>query len=218
MDEFAEARREMVATQLRRRGITDERVLQAMSKVPRHRFLPAPDPGAYDDRPLHIGAGQTISQPYMVAAMTQCLALQGHEKVLEVGTGSGYQAAVLAELCRQVYSIERIAALAERARSVLAELGYANVEVAVGDGSLGLREHAPYDGIMCTAATPAVPPPWIEQLAEGGRIVAPVGDRSAQTLAIITKQHGHIKQCSECPCIFVPLIGEYGFGQPPNPQ
>lgn len=211
MDDFSEARRQMVATQLRRRGICDERVLEAMSKVPRHRFVPTPDLTAYDDHPLHIGAGQTISQPYMVALMTELLALQGEEKVLEVGTGSGYQAAVLGELCRQVYSVERIPELAQRARRVLAELGYHNIEVVIGDGTLGLPQHAPYDGIIVTAATPDIPRPWIEQLAEGGRIVAPVGDRSIQTLVICTKEQGQIKERREASCVFVPLIGEHGF-------
>ena len=201
----------MVATQLRRRGIADGRVLDAMSKVPRHRFLPAPDPAAYDDHPLTIGEGQTISQPYMVAVMTQALALRGGEKVLEVGTGSGYQAAVLAELCRQVYSIERIVSLAERARHVLADLGCRNVEIVVGDGTLGLPEHAPYDGIVCTAAAPAIPPPWVEQLAEGGRIVAPIGDRWAQSLVIATKEQGEVKQRYDLGCVFVPLLGRHGF-------
>jgi protein-L-isoaspartate(D-aspartate) O-methyltransferase len=211
MDPFAEARRQMVATQLRRRGIADGRVLDAMSKVPRHRFLPAPDPAAYDDHPLTIGEGQTISQPYMVAVMTQALALRGGEKVLEVGAGSGYQAAVLAELCRQVYSIERIVSLAERARHVLADLGCRNVEIVVGDGTLGLPEHAPYDAIVCTAAAPAIPPPWVEQLAEGGRIVAPIGDRWAQSLVIATKEQGEVKQRHDLGCVFVPLLGRHGF-------
>jgi len=211
MDDFAEARQRMVATQLRGRGISDERVLQAMAKVPRHLFVPGGAYAAYDDTPLAIGCGQTISQPYMVAAMTEALALQGHEKVLEVGTGSGYQAAVLAELCREVYSVERITGLAERAQRILSDLGYRKVEVVVGDGTLGLPEHAPYDGIIVTAATPSLPPPWGEQLAEGGRIVAPVGDRWSQSLTIATKQAGEIKQRSSFGCVFVPLIGKYGF-------
>ncbi|HUT74950.1 MAG TPA: protein-L-isoaspartate(D-aspartate) O-methyltransferase [Armatimonadota bacterium] len=211
MDDFAEARRQMVETQLRRRGITDERVLAAMAEVPRHRFVPVPDAGAYGDHPLAIGAAQTISQPYMVALMTQLLALQGAERVLEVGTGSGYQAAVLAELCRRVYSIERIPELAARAQRLLAELGYDNVEVVVGDGTLGLPGHAPYDGIIVTAATPALPLPWIEQLAEGGRMVVPVGNRAAQSLVVATKEGGEIKQRYDCGCVFVPLIGKHGF-------
>lgn len=211
MDEFFEARQQMVETQLRRRGICDESVLAAMAKVPRHRFVPGSDRSAYDDCPLPIGEGQTISQPYMVAAMTEALAPGGGDKVLEVGAGSGYQAAVLAGLCRQVYSMERIAELAERAQRVLNELGYHNVEVVVGDGTLGLPEHAPYDGIIVTAATPSLPHPWIEQLAEGGRIVAPVGDRWAQSLVIVAKERGELKRRTGCACVFVPLIGKYGF-------
>jgi len=211
MDDFAEARQRMVASQLRGRGISDERVLQAMAKVPRHLFVPGNGCAAYDDTPLVIGSGQTISQPYMVGAMTEALALWGHEKVLEVGTGSGYQAAVLGELCRQVYSIERIPELAERARGILGDLGYRNIVVVVGDGTLGLPEHAPYDGIMVTAATPGLSPSWIEQLAEGGRIVAPIGDRWSQTLTIATRQGGEIKQHSSFGCVFVPLIGKHGF-------
>jgi protein-L-isoaspartate(D-aspartate) O-methyltransferase len=211
MDEFSEARRLMVASQLRGRGIWDQRVLDAMERVPRHLFVPSGSWAAYDDSPLPIGSGQTISQPYMVAAMTEALALKGEEKVLEIGAGSGYQAAVLAELCRQVYSVERIPELAERAKRVLADLGCDSVEVVVGDGTLGLPEHAPYDGIIVTAATPNLSPPWIEQLAEGGRIVAPVGDRWAQSLVIATKEHGELKQRVSFGCVFVPLIGKYGF-------
>ena len=211
MDDFAEARRWMVETQLRGRGITDERVLAAMTKVPRHRFVPGSERAAYDDNPLVIGSGQTISQPFMVAAMTEALAPQENERVLEIGAGSGYQTAILAELCRQVYSIERIPELAERARSILGELGYGNVAVVVGDGTLGLPEHGPYDGIIVTAATPNLSPAWVEQLAEGGRIVAPIGDRWQQTLTIATKRGGEIRQRSTIGCVFVPLIGEHGF-------
>lgn len=201
----------MVATQLRARGISDERVLQAMAEVPRHLFVPGDGYAAYDDTPLVIGSGQTISQPYMVGAMTEALAPQAHEKVLEVGAGSGYQAAVLARLCRQVYSIERISELAERARGILADLGYHNIVIVVGDGTLGLPEHAPYDGIMVTAATPDLAPPWIEQLADGGRIVAPIGDRWSQALTIASKHGGEVKRRSSFGCVFVPLIGKYGF-------
>jgi protein-L-isoaspartate(D-aspartate) O-methyltransferase len=211
MDEFAEARRRMVETQLRGRGISDERVLAAMATVPRHLFVPGDGRAAYDDTPLPIGSGQTISQPYMVAIMTQELRLQGPEKVLEIGAGSGYQAAVLAELCTQVYSVERIPELAERAWQALVKVGYRNVEIVIADGTLGLPEHAPYAGILVTAATPALAPPWIEQLAEGGRLVAPVGDQWSQSLAIATKEQGEIKQRTGGGCVFVPLIGKYGF-------
>lgn len=211
MDEFAEPRRRMVETQLRPRGISDERVLAAMARVPRHLFVRGEGRAAYEDTPLPIGSAQTISQPYMVAIMTQELGLRGHERMLEIGTGSGYQSAVLAEVCAQVYSVERIPELAEHASEVLAKLGYRNVEIVVGDGTLGLPEHAPYDGVMVTAATPGLAPPWIEQLAEGGRIVAPVGDRWSQTLVIATKEHGEVKQRNGGGCVFVPLIGRYGF-------
>jgi len=211
MDDFSEARRRMVASQMRGRGISDQRVLEAMERVPRHLFVTGGGWAAYDDTPLPIGGGQTISQPYMVAAMTEALALKGEETVLEIGTGSGYQAAVLAELCRQVYSIERIPELADRAKRVLHDLGYENVEVVIDDGTLGLPEHAPYDGIIVTAATPSLPPPWVEQLVEGGRIVAPVGDRWTQSLVIATKERGQLKQRTSFACVFVPLIGKYGF-------
>jgi len=211
MDEFCQARQRMVASQLRGRGITDQRVLAAMAKVPRHCFVGGEDRAAYDDTPLPIGGGQTISQPYMVAVMTEALGLRGDGKVLEVGTGSGYQAAVLAELSRQVYSVERRPELAECAQRLLRELGYDNVEVVVGDGTLGLPEHAPYDGIIVTAATPSLPPQWTEQLAEGGRIVAPVGDRWSQVLTIVTKEGGELRQRTGVGCVFVPLIGRYGF-------
>jgi len=211
MDDFAEARQRMVASQLRGRGIADERVLAAMAKVPRHVFVTTDGCGAYDDTPLPIGAGQTISQPYMVAVMTEALALRGHEVVLDVGTGSGYQSAILCELCRQVYSTERIPELAERAWETLVRLGYRNVEIVIGDGTLGLPEHAPYDGILVGAATPSLPLPWMAQLAEGGRIVAPVGDRWSQTLTVAAKQGGEIRQRATIGCVFVPLIGKFGF-------
>ena len=213
-DQYAEARRAMVEHQLRRRGITSERVLQAMERVPRHRFLPRPDdPGAYGDYPLPIGDGQTISQPYMVAIMTEALRVEGDEKVLEIGAGSGYQAAVLAELAREVWSIERFPVLAERARANLAELGYANVTVIVGDGSKGYAEQAPYDRIIVTAASPKIAHPWTEQLAEGGILLAPVGDRWGQTLVRATRREGNLEQDSLGGCVFVPLIGEHGWAE-----
>lgn len=204
----------MVEQQLRRRGITAERVLQAMERVPRHRFLPRPDdPGAYGDYPLPIGDGQTISQPYMVAIMTEALRVEGDEKVLEIGAGSGYQAAILAELAREVYSIERFITLAERARNKLAELGYDNVTVVVGDGSKGYPEHAPYDRIIVTAASPKLANPWTEQLAEGGVLLAPVGDRWGQTLLRVTRHQGKLEQENLGGCVFVPLIGEHGWAE-----
>jgi len=202
----------MVEQQLRNRGISDRRVLAAMEKVPRHRFVgDAEAQSAYEDAPLPIGAGQTISQPYMVGLMTECLHLRGDERVLEIGTGSGYQAAILAELSRRVYTVERHAALAERARRTLEELGYANVEVIVGDGSRGYPEEAPYDRIIVTAAAPRIAEPWLEQLAEGGRLVAPVGDRWGQALTVVTKRRGRTQEETVCGCVFVPLVGEHGW-------
>lgn len=202
----------MVEQQLRRRGIKDPRVLSAMERVPRHRFLADPnDPGAYNDYPLPIGDGQTISQPYMVALMTEALRLNGDERVLEIGTGSGYQAAILVELSREVYSIERFPGLAERARCVLAELGYHGVTVLVGDGSLGHPEKAPYDRIIVTAACPKIADPWVEQLADGGILVAPVGDRWGQNLTRVTKRADKLEHQNLGGCVFVPLVGEHGW-------
>lgn len=202
----------MVEQQLRRRGIKDPRVLSAMERVPRHCFLLDPDdPSAYNDYPLPIGDGQTISQPYIVALMTEALRLSGDERVLEIGTGSGYQAAILAELSDQVYSIERFPTLGERASNVLAELGYHGVTVLVGDGSLGYPEKAPYDRIIVTAACPKIADPWIQQLGDGGILVAPVGDRWGQTLTRVTKRGGALDHQNLGGCVFVPLIGEHGW-------
>ncbi|GIX48564.1 MAG: hypothetical protein KatS3mg131_2775 [Candidatus Tectimicrobiota bacterium] len=211
-DAYAAAREAMVRYQLQRRGITDARVLQAMREVPRHLFVP-PEwrDEAYEDRPLPIGEDQTISQPYMVALMVQSLGLKGHERVLEVGTGSGYQAAVLSRLAAKVYTVEYFATLAERAREVLRRLGYDNVEVIVGDGSLGLPQYAPYDGIIVAAAAPRVPPPLKEQLADGGRLVIPVGDALAQDLLIITRHGETYQEERSVPCRFVPLLGQEGW-------
>jgi len=207
-------RERMVETQIARRGIRDQRVLAAMRRVPRHRFVP-PDQvdSAYQDRPLPIGLGQTISQPYMVALMTECLQLTGDENVLEVGAGSGYQAAILAELARQVTTIERHAPLAERARQVLAELGYTNVTVVVGDGTLGWPPHAPYDAIIITAGAPRVPQALKDQLADGGRLVIPVGSGGYQSLLRLTRQGSRFKEEDFGGCVFVPLIGEQGWGE-----
>jgi len=211
-DEHETERKAMVEHQLRRRRIADERVLAAMEKVPRHRFLPSPgDRGAYGDYPLPIGEGQTISQPYMVALMTEALRLTGSERVLEIGTGSGYQAAILAELAREVYSIERFPGLAERARAVLADLGYHNVTVVVGDGSLGHPEAAPYDRIIVTAGAPQIAQPWVDQLAEGGILVVPVGDRWGQTLMRCIKRGEKVAHEDLGGCVFVPLVGEHGW-------
>ncbi len=210
--DYEELRRLMVETQLVPRGIRDKRVLKAMLKVPRHLFVDEPlQYKAYDDMALPIGNGQTISQPYMVAVMTELLELKGNERVLEVGTGSGYQAAILAELAAEVYSIERMGSLALRARERLRRLGYDNVHVITGDGTAGLPEKAPFDRIIITAGTPQVPGPLKEQLADNGILVAPVGARFSQQLIRLRKEKGKITEEYHTPCVFVPLVGEYGW-------
>jgi protein-L-isoaspartate(D-aspartate) O-methyltransferase len=215
MDRFKKQRQKMVDAQLRMRGIGDQRVLMAMEKIPRHLFI---DSGlidqAYQDSPLPIGERQTISQPYIVALMTEALSLAGKEKILEIGTGSGYQAAILAELAGQVFSIERIAALAAVARKILDALHYFNVAIRVGDGTYGWREEAPFDGIMVTAGAPKIPKILVEQLAIGGRLVIPVGGRFSQELFSITRlseDATDIKKESLGGCRFVDLIGEHGW-------
>jgi protein-L-isoaspartate(D-aspartate) O-methyltransferase len=206
---FEEARRSMVEIQLRHRGIRDERVLDAMFHVPRHEFVPpALVRAAYDDRPLPLGEAQTISQPYIVAAMTEAAEVQPGDKALEVGTGSGYQAAILAYLGARVYTIERNAVLAKSARERLARLGYDAVEVIVGDGSEGYPPAAPYSVILVTAAAPLVPPSLVEQLGEEGRLVIPVGDLRHQDLLLNLKHAGQVKTHVLDPCQFVPLIGK----------
>ena len=207
--DFAIPRERMVADQLVRRGIRNPRVLGAMGKIPRHRFVDeALASRAYGDYPLPIGERQTISQPYMVALMTEALELSGHERVLEVGTGSGYQTAILAELCSKVYSVERIKSLADRAIRTLDALGYYNVLVRVGDGSLGWPEEAPFDAVIVTAGAEKVPPPLVEQLAPGGRMVIPVGSGAwAQDLLLIEKDaKGSVRTRELCPVLFVPLL------------
>ncbi len=215
-ERLAAQRREMVEEQIRRRGIRDARLLDALRAVPRHEFVPESLQAlAYGDGPLVIGEGQTISQPFMVAAMTDALELAGDEKVLEVGTGSGYQAALLSLLAREVHTVERSAALAATARERLARLGYANVTVLEGDGTLGLPAQAPFDGIVVTAASPGIPPPLIEQLREGGRLVIPVGDAVQQECLLIRKQEGRLTQSLLHYCRFVPLVGRHGWPEPP---
>ncbi|MCM8811887.1 MAG: protein-L-isoaspartate(D-aspartate) O-methyltransferase [Candidatus Omnitrophica bacterium] len=202
----------MVAEQLVKRGIRDPRVIAAMEKVPRHLFLPEPmRDRSYDDRPCPIGCGQTISQPYMVAFMTELLAIQSTDKVLEIGTGSGYQTAVLAELARSVYSIERIGELSHRAEEVLTELGYRNVTLKVGDGSEGWFEEAPFDAILVAASAPLLPEPLLLQLKEGGRFVIPVGDLRQQKLILVCREKGRSIAREAARCIFVPLIGSHGW-------
>ncbi len=215
--DYAELRERMVAVQLKNRDITDPRVLGAMRVVPRHLFVPADlQHLAYRDGPLPIGREQTISQPYIVALMSQCLMLSGHETVLEIGTGSGYQTAVLCELCAQVYSLERDQLLADQAATRLTDLGYENVEIYVGDGSQGLPDMAPYDAILVSAAAPAIPGPLRSQLADGGRLVLPVGDRDHQVLERVwrTGETWHIERLVSV--MFVLLYGRYGFGERPQ--
>ena len=213
LTDAAAARAEMVERQLRRRGIADERVLSAMARVPRELFVPERLVAhAYEDGALPIGHGQTISQPFVVATICSLLALKGHERVLDVGAGSGYQAAVLAELAAEVVAIERIAALADEARARLAAAGYAQVEVRIGDGSVGVPERAPFDGIAVAAAAPMVPPALYAQLSDGGRLVLPRGSRWGQELVLVVRgPEGPIER-SSIPVRFVPLLGDEGFG------
>lgn len=201
--------RAMIERQLRGRGIRDQGVLRVMSAVPREKFVPKElRNSAYDDRPLPIGYGQTISQPYIVAFMTEQLQPRKSQRVLEIGTGSGYQAAVLSDLVAEVYTIEIVRPLAQRADAVLRELGYKNVQVRAGDGYKGWPEHAPFDAIIVTAAPDHVPGPLIEQLKEGGRMVIPVGPSGAQKLYLLEKQGGQVKQTAVIPVRFVPLTRE----------
>jgi len=212
MTDYAVARQRMVAEQLLRRGIQDQRVLQAMRKVHRHLFVEEALCGrAYGDYPLPIGEKQTISQPFMVALMTEALELKDHERVLEVGTGSGYQTAILAELAGKVYSIERIRALAMRAIRRIESLGYYNVLIRVGDGSVGWKEMAPFDAILVTAGTPQVPIRLVEQLGEDGRLVVPVGQAENQVLRKGTKKGATIHWTELGNCVFVKLVGEQGW-------
>lgn len=223
--DFAEQRSRMVQEQLRARGIRDERVLAAMEKVPRHLFVPPSQRwAAYDDGPLPIGLGQTISQSYMVARMTELLRLGASDRVLEIGTGSGYQAAILAELAGEVWTIERHLELADKAREILEQLGYTNVHVIVGDGSVGYPEAAPYNGIIVTCAAPAVPQPLRDQLAVSGRMVIPVTAGYSQDLRLIERLDGEettdgrevqprYRETSILSCVFVPLIGKCGYAK-----
>jgi len=205
-------RRRMVEEQIRRRGIRDTRVLAAMEEVPRHLFVPEEYlKRAYADEPLPIGQGQTISQPYIVAEMTAALRLSGTEKVLEIGTGSGYQTAILARLCREVVTIERLATLSDGARARLSAVDTGNVTFVVGDGSLGSPAHAPFDRILSAAASPSVPATWIAQLSEDGIIVLPVGGRPEQELTRVTRIGDRIETAALGGCRFVPLVGAHGF-------
>ena len=212
MTDFSKARLKMVEEQLIARGIKDPRVIAAMKKVPRHLFVEeALQSQAYSDHPLPIGEKKTISQPYMVALMTEALQLKGNEKVLEIGSGSGYQTAVLAELAEKVFSVERIRSLAIRARNLLISLGYFNVEIKIFDGTYGWEEMGPYDAIIVTAGAPDIPQPLIDQLAVGGRLVIPVGDASVQDLFRVTRTEEGIKKEDLGGCRFVKLIGKFGW-------
>jgi protein-L-isoaspartate(D-aspartate) O-methyltransferase len=212
-NDYAAKRQRMVETQLLTRGIKDSRVVTAMKKVPRHLFLDeALWPEAYEDHPVPIGEKQTISQPYIVALMTEALKLTGKEKILEIGTGSGYQAAILAELSEQVYSIERLPAIAKRARRILDDLKYSNIVITIGDGTLGWKEHAPYHGIIVTAASPYPPKTLLEQLKIGGRLIIPIGDEFTQDLTLyIRESESDYSKESYGGCRFVKLIGEQGW-------
>jgi len=215
IDRYMKQRMKMVDTQIRARGIRDPRVLKALEKVPRHLFVnEALRDQAYNDNPLPIDGGQTISQPYIVALMTEALELKGSEKVLEIGTGSGYQAAVLAELVDHVFSIDRIASLAGNARRLLESLNYYNIAIRVGDGTLGWRDEAPFDAVMVTAGAPDIPKTLVEQIAVGGRLVVPVGGRHSQVLMKLTRLSesvNDVKKEDLGGCRFVDLIGEYGW-------
>ncbi len=209
---YEDLRHDMVACQIRNRGVRSPRVLSAMETVPRHLFVSPELTGkAYADEALPNAEGQTISQPYIVAASAEALALEGHERVLEVGAGSGYQAAVLSLLAREVIALEAISPLAKSARERLAQLGYSNVRVEVGDGSAGFAESAPFDAILVSAAAPGIPQPLTEQLAEGGRLVIPVGNTDHQQLVKILKSQGRIIEQELFACRFVPLVGQYGW-------
>ena len=205
-------REKMVEEQIKARGIKDKRVLEVFLEVPRHQFVP-PElrKEAYNDYPLPIGEGQTISQPFMVALMTELLELKGREKVLEIGTGSGYQTAILAKLSTQVYTVERIDSLLKRAKEVLDRLGFKNIFYKAGDGSEGWKEYSPFDRIIVTAASPEIPSPLLDQMEEKGKLVIPVGTRYSQDLVRIVKERGRFKEKNFGPCVFVPLVGEFGW-------
>ena len=205
-------RSRMIEEQIRRRGVRDKRLLAAMEEIPRHLFIPHDlRHKAYEDGPVSIGEGQTISQPYIVAEMTAALKLTGTEKVLEIGTGSGYQTAILSKLSQRVVTVERIPSLASKAMQLLGELGCENIDFFVDDGTLGWPGLAPYDRVIATAASPSIPRPWIEQLAENGILILPTGMRHSQELIRVTKHEGETVTDYLGACVFVPMIGKYGF-------
>jgi protein-L-isoaspartate(D-aspartate) O-methyltransferase len=211
--DYSVARRRMVEQQIVARGITDQRLLDALLTVPRHLFVEAGlQSHAYTDASLPIGEKQTISQPFMVASMTAALELQGNERILEIGTGSGYQTAILSCLVKRVYSVERIGVLAAQARRVLDRLQMSNINIKIGDGTIGWKDQAPFDGILVAAGSPDVPPEYLEQLDYGGRLVMPVGDQTEQTLIRMTRhEDGQIEREHLMGCRFVPLIGQQGW-------
>ena len=210
--EYETLRKRMVEEQLIPRGIKNQMVLDAFYKIERHKFIPENLRNtAYADFPLPIGEGQTISQPYIVALMTECLDLTGKEKVLEIGTGSGYQTAILVELAGEVYSIERFESLAERAQTILGDLGYKNIKIKVGDGTMGWEEARPFDRIIITAASPKVPLPLLDQLADNGKLILPLGESLAQVLTLVEKKDGKLESSDICGCVFVPLVGKYAW-------
>ncbi|BHH81717.1 protein-L-isoaspartate(D-aspartate) O-methyltransferase [Desulforhopalus sp. 52FAK] len=214
MSQFATSRNRMVQEQLLNRDITDPATLGAMAEVPRHLFVDDAMQGrAYGDHPLPIGAGQTISQPYIVATMTQALTLSNSDKVLEIGTGSGYQAAVLSRICGQVYTVERINSLLARARKVFDKLRYYNIRSKLDDGTMGWPENGPYDAIIVTAGGPEVPGPLVEQLNDGGRLIIPVGDQHVQELQFVQKNEGKVEMSCLASVRFVDLVGEHGWGK-----
>jgi protein-L-isoaspartate(D-aspartate) O-methyltransferase len=210
--ELTQQRAEMVDAQLRRRGIRDERVLRAMEIVPRHEFVPWQlQREAYHDSPIPIGEGQTVSQPYIVAHMLEALRLSPEDRVLEVGTGTGYEAAVMSRIVREVYTIERFASLAEAAKNTFDRLRYTNIHVLIGDGSRGYADGAPYDAIIVAAAAPRVPDALVEQLKDGGRAIVPVGEADLQQLRLVSKNDGGVQRQTLDACRFVPLVGEEGY-------
>ena len=210
--DYTTARLRMVEEQLLRRDIKDERVLEVFKKIERHKFIPKDlITNAYADFPVPIGENQTISQPYIVALITEQLSLTGEEKILEIGTGSGYQTAILAELAKEVYSIERLEYLNKRAEIVLKELGYKNIKMKVDDGTLGWPEFAPFDRIIITAASPRIPLPLIEQLKENGKLILPLGESLGQVLTLVEKKKDKLESIRICGCVFVTLIGKYGY-------
>ena len=214
MDDFEKLRHQMVETQIVTRGISDKKVIDAMLKIPREKFIEKKFYNeAYNDHPLPIEEGQTISQPYIVALMTELLNLTGHEKVLEIGTGSGYQTAILAEIVKEVYSVERFSTLFNKSKKILDELGYKNVFLFNCDGTEGLEKHSPFDRIIVTAASDKIPQPLVEQLKESGRLIIPIGDRFSQELLITDKINGKLKIKNYGGVTFVPLIGKYGVDE-----